>query len=965
MAKTIAVSDSSGALYDVPSENLQKALASGYKVATGEQLRGEMLQEEYGGTGDEILTGLAGAGAGATFGLLPQALTKTGLVEPETLRYMKEANPVAWATGEIGGVVGSAFIPVPNMVKGADLFRRGITGALLTAEKFSNAGKAVKVMEKAGAYAAGSAAEGALYGAGTLLTDQALGDPDLNAEKVISTLGWSTVLGGGLGTIFGPIDDLLRAKSSRLSSKFQDKAVTVEDVTEAALTDTRLTPIKQKESLVQNLKKLKEDAPEIKLASQKLSEATGMEIKTLPGQISASEELHRWQSLLLQTQSSIGMMARQFMNDGFTAVQKVYESAFSSANKMTAVEVGESWGTRILENLRKQEEPARQLFETLKTFTRNIPLEDSYKKSAVKFIEGLDGFKQRTGSPVNKRGKLAIKWINEAQTVDDLKGAITDLREMIPAVASKGDKYAIKNIVEIMKELEDLATEGVAKKVALDSGDQAVKDAIGGLIELRKEARKGWHSYMNDLREFSDMIGAKKVRSLSDFEEFIETEAPEKIVRRLFDRGNIKKIRRLKEKFPEESQYLFDYQKNKIIEKSYNGGELSLLKVTRELDKYQKDFPELYKVIFDDFDREILEAAQTYYNSIYKLPKKLGPSGTPEGLEAQNYLSSITKSISAGAGVGMGAGAFLGFPQAGAVIGGALGAQGQYARDAMLQKVINSAVAGGPKAEVFMNKLATIERIINKGQNLAEKALETSVIQGQKALKQTPGAVILLNTEEKKKEYKKIEKKLKDGNITEVMLEQSENMTKDIYETAPNISQAIQVSMARSQEFLRSKLPQTNPVSPLDSEIDPSNQEIDKFMKYHAAVEKPLIVFDQVMAGTLNSETMEALQVVYPNLLMEMREAVVDKMTEKDPKKIPYRNKVMLSFFLGTDLTAGVTQQGIANNQNSFRNVSFKQDDVNTAQMVSNKKTSQKGLENVTISERSNTETRDVIAAKA
>lgn len=58
----------------------------------------------------------------------------------------------------------------------------------------------MKVLGAAGAHAAGAAAEGAIYsGVGSTLTEYALGDPSLNAEKILANFGYGALLGGGAG----------------------------------------------------------------------------------------------------------------------------------------------------------------------------------------------------------------------------------------------------------------------------------------------------------------------------------------------------------------------------------------------------------------------------------------------------------------------------------------------------------------------------------------------------------------------------------------------------------------------------------------------------------------------------------------------------------------------------------------------------------------------------------------------
>ena len=56
-------------LYEIPSENLSKALLGGYTVLTPNELREINLQKEYGDGGGQFISGLLGAQQAASFGI--------------------------------------------------------------------------------------------------------------------------------------------------------------------------------------------------------------------------------------------------------------------------------------------------------------------------------------------------------------------------------------------------------------------------------------------------------------------------------------------------------------------------------------------------------------------------------------------------------------------------------------------------------------------------------------------------------------------------------------------------------------------------------------------------------------------------------------------------------------------------------------------------------------------------------
>lgn len=160
-------------------------------------------EEKYGGASGELASAGLGLASGATLGLSDVALTKSGMMSPETLKGYQDTNPNAYLAGEIAsflaptgvaGVIGKAGKATYKGVKALS--------ALRAAEEAGRVGKLLKAGADVGAHALGSAVEGALY-AGTqqTLNEFALGDPDLNGEKILSNYGQAFMLGGGFGGV--------------------------------------------------------------------------------------------------------------------------------------------------------------------------------------------------------------------------------------------------------------------------------------------------------------------------------------------------------------------------------------------------------------------------------------------------------------------------------------------------------------------------------------------------------------------------------------------------------------------------------------------------------------------------------------------------------------------------------------------------------------------------------------------
>lgn len=220
----------SGEYMEVTPEVAAQLASQGQQVLTDQDLG--LIQEaeakekkKYAGVVRGTEAAAAGAARGLTFGLSDEALVNLG-VDPETLTKLKYYRPEASVAGEIIGVAapliltGGAAAPAEAGVVGAGTAARvGLrTAAEFTAPKLiARTGQFVekltaKALEKTGSRilankivkdglsrTVGSAAEGVFYSTGQIVSEHALGDPDLNAEKIFSQLKTGALYGGAFG----------------------------------------------------------------------------------------------------------------------------------------------------------------------------------------------------------------------------------------------------------------------------------------------------------------------------------------------------------------------------------------------------------------------------------------------------------------------------------------------------------------------------------------------------------------------------------------------------------------------------------------------------------------------------------------------------------------------------------------------------------------------------------------------
>ena len=238
----------------------QEQQAAADAVLTEQQLedvkREVELEQEFG---DQDLRTFIEAGASsASFGLSDKILSDFGGEKmKEALRERRQRNEEAALAGEIAGIV------APTLASGGtSLVAKGAAAGVksaakagqfvekLTAKQLAkiaqNTGRkkiARDVIAKSVSKSAGSAVEGAFYGAGQLVSEDALGTAEFNAENLIASAGMGALFGGAVGGVLGSADAILPVvKNNKLVDVVSKKVNTNVDKRMAGAKLAKMTP---------------------------------------------------------------------------------------------------------------------------------------------------------------------------------------------------------------------------------------------------------------------------------------------------------------------------------------------------------------------------------------------------------------------------------------------------------------------------------------------------------------------------------------------------------------------------------------------------------------------------------------------------------------------------------------------------------------------------------------------------
>lgn len=212
----IFVTNRKGDVYKVDPLNAATALKSGWYLETPDETKERVSEKYYGGRGLEAA--LTGAASALTFGGSSIAARAAG--QHQELAEIKKRNEGAYFIGETLGTIAPLIAS-----GGTSLFAKGLQKAGAGVLGAQAAGKAVekvtakqlakfgvseaaeslgkRVVAKAAPRAAGSALEASFYGAGQAISEEMLGEPEINAEKLMYAVGTRALLAGTIGGAIG------------------------------------------------------------------------------------------------------------------------------------------------------------------------------------------------------------------------------------------------------------------------------------------------------------------------------------------------------------------------------------------------------------------------------------------------------------------------------------------------------------------------------------------------------------------------------------------------------------------------------------------------------------------------------------------------------------------------------------------------------------------------------------------
>ena len=828
-----------------PASPLDKSIDAEYQK--------DLKAEKYGSLGQQAITAVEGVAEGI-LGPLAPALEVAGGVPLADIKGRQEENTATKTVGEIGGLIGSAYIP-------------GTQGALL-AKAGNAAAKGLGVAGKAGYIAKAAdmgvrgAVESGLFQGGKEVTEMFQRAPGEAADNAIADIGLATVMGGVFGGAFGAAAQRLTASKAPgvLVSQADVAAVEAGDLAAVIQADEAI-PKAKKNGLIEAFKisKQKANAKDILNAQKELG------APVTPGMLLDSPFIQMNVDALANSPYTFaGNKVRSQLDEAYDIAEQAIKGATESANKATKDELGEVLKNSLSHEIRSAYAPQKAAFEELTSMHGIVPVE---REAVLGLRQALEEIKEvKLGGASNEAGlvRQILDMADNVKTAED----ITTLRGMaaLKDASTHGSADPLGRLKGIIRDkLEEMQDDAVAKAAKSFSRNDEAGAYMASLIEKAENAKANYKPYIEKVKRLSEGLGKGKVHGTEDALRFMnEKLSASDVAGRLFSSSKDPEfIRFFAREFPTQFEMVRDYQRMALREAAMDGEAFSIKKF---FNKFEKLEPEIQQALYTREEIRKIHAANTYVRHAF--PKNFNPSGTAHVL-AQRLAHETPKSMLIA-----------------------------NARDYAMEKFIH--MAGGQPEIKNAHVLGTATaRGFNTAKNAVKSVFDKS--------KEMPAKVIPI-----------IAHREKLNRIVEDYAKQPEKIFAiNENNPVPEYAEPFAATTANAVSYLNSLRPQNDPKNPLDAKAPVNQVAQAKYNRALDIANQPLSVLKHVKEGTLTSDDVTTIKTIYPNLYQQLQNKAMGQMIETISKggTVPYQTRLGLSLLMGQPMDSTMTPQAIVDAQ--------------------------------------------------
>lgn len=374
--------------------------------------------------------------------------------------------------------------------------------------------------------------------------------------------------------------------------------------------------------------KLKVPAKEAAKAIRAAAERMG--IKPTAAMLGDSEFVQNLESSLHQSPTIGGALVRRETVPVSKGLQKATGEILDDASQLSKFEAGEQAKREITEDVARKFQPSKDTFQDLSQYTKDIPSTkqstEAVSRNILKIpeVEVLD-------LPLAKQ---VVKALEKQPTADQIKM----LRGMVGREAEAAEGAASKAYWEMYGKLTKLEENTIKRGVIQSArtqpeGERIAEDMLGQL----RGAKKSYSTEIGKVQDVAENARLGKVGNPSGFTNKVEAIRSEDVQDKLLNLADNRLNESIKSNFPKAFTTMRQAKLGDLARVSKDAeGEFVTTKLLGNTKNYT---PEAKDTLFQN-KAGMLDDVRLVNGS---LPDKVGPSGTPQGIDYLNFLNPVNQ----------------------------------------------------------------------------------------------------------------------------------------------------------------------------------------------------------------------------------------------------------------------------------------------------------------------------------
>jgi len=360
------------------------------------------------------------------------------------------------------------------------------------------------------------------------------------------------------------------------------------------------------------------------------SDADQRIVKATRGMLSPDRIEQGIESSLEQSPTIAGALTRKRTQPVYNLAKDTGEALFKETPNLQPSDVGYEFKQGLRSEIESRVKPIKNVYDKIQESTQFIEVNPKSLDRVSNNIINSEPFKS---SPGYSMANLTASDLKNVKNVDQLKTLRSNIGKRLSNPNLDGAEKATLNLM--YGKLSNLEQNTIMREAIKQARTGPEGQKIGSqLVGELKDANKNYKSVMEDLKLLGRESGVEsRVNSIDNFLNKVDQIPDEKIVDTFFKPSNRQSLLNLEKLNPEGFESLKQSKLNTIRLNSEFKGQIDPAKLVRNLKDMEHD---TRVVLFGEEGANNINHMKTVIDS---LPNKMGPSGTPQGMEFKHLFS--------------------------------------------------------------------------------------------------------------------------------------------------------------------------------------------------------------------------------------------------------------------------------------------------------------------------------------